>query len=73
MRLFSFMSSVEIEVEKCKGCGLCVSVCPKGVLKMFDDTNDHGYFYLVSDGDCSGCRNCYLVCPDACVSVFRKK
>lgn len=28
------MNKVTIQEDKCKGCGLCVSVCPKKILKI---------------------------------------
>jgi len=68
------MSSLEIDVERCKGCGLCVDACPRDVLVMSSDkTNDNGYFYVVAGNidNCSGCGFCYTVCPDVCFAVNR--
>ena len=28
-----------IESERCKGCGLCVDICPKNVLEIIDKEN----------------------------------
>ncbi|MBU4037944.1 MAG: 4Fe-4S binding protein, partial [Proteobacteria bacterium] len=33
-----------IDLDKCKGCGLCVDVCPKNVLEISTDVNEKGYF-----------------------------
>ena len=33
-----------IDNDLCKGCGLCVSVCPKNVLEISDQVNAMGYF-----------------------------
>ena len=33
-----------IDVERCKGCGLCVIVCPKNCIEISDKSNKKGYF-----------------------------
>lgn len=63
--------SVEIAVERCKGCTLCVPACPPGVLAMSDARNDLGFAYPELQPGCTGCRACLLVCPDFCFRVFR--
>ncbi len=66
--------SVEVRIERCKGCGLCGWACPEDVLEMVSErTNDRGYVYaVVKNGDkCVGCGNCYTMCPDSCITVFR--
>ncbi|MBT8340278.1 MAG: ferredoxin family protein, partial [Desulfatitalea sp.] len=34
----------QIDTDRCKGCGLCVMVCPKKVLAISDQLNPRGYF-----------------------------
>ena len=34
----------QIIEDRCKGCGLCVNVCPKNVLEISKDINTKGYF-----------------------------
>lgn len=65
---------VEFETARCKGCGLCVSVCPKDVLGMDKETiNVKGYSpaMAVRPEECIGCGNCAIMCPDSVISVFR--
>lgn len=66
------MALVKIDESRCKGCGLCVRVCPKQVLGFGEDTNDAGYrpAKLVKEG-CIGCTSCALMCPDCCITVER--
>lgn len=64
--------TVTIDVERCKGCELCVVVCPPRVLEMSATFNHHGYRYpLLKDG-CTGCTNCYRICPDIVFTVYRQ-
>src|SRR5256885_12454654 len=64
-------ATVTIDIETCKGCILCVEVCPPRVLLMSEDTNRMGYRYpLLLDG-CTGCELCYKICPDYCFEVYR--
>jgi 2-oxoglutarate ferredoxin oxidoreductase subunit delta len=64
-------ATVAIDRETCKGCALCVPVCPPRVLSMSATVNCKGYRYpLLSEG-CTGCELCAKVCPDFCFEVFR--
>ncbi len=62
---------VTIERNRCKGCELCVHVCPKQVLAMSKDINDKGYFFshVVNQPVCIGCRFCAFICPDVAIEV----
>jgi len=33
-----------IDTERCKGCGLCVPVCPKNDIVISERSNKKGYF-----------------------------
>ena len=62
-----------INVEKCKGCEICVEACPEDVIAMSKEVNNKGYLYAVKIEDtCTGCTNCALVCPDAVITVYRE-
>ena len=64
--------TVEINVETCKGCELCIESCPQDSLAMSKEINKQGYHYAVLVKDnCTGCINCALVCPDAVITVYR--
>jgi 2-oxoglutarate ferredoxin oxidoreductase subunit delta len=59
--------------ERCKGCGLCVGACPKGILEMQSEKlNKGGYFTAeCSDVDaCTGCALCAVMCPDCAIEVI---
>ncbi len=66
---------VKIDPKKCKGCGLCVEVCPKNVLEMSKKSNNQGYFsaQVVNEKNCVGCGNCYMICPEGiCIKIYKK-
>ena len=62
-----------IDTERCKGCGLCVAVCPKNSIVISNQSNKNGYFPAeLTNSDCIGCRLCAIICPDAAIEVFHK-
>ena len=64
---------VQINIENCKGCELCVSECPQGSMQMSKNINKKGYHYAVLvEDNCTGCTNCALVCPEAIITVYRE-
>jgi 2-oxoglutarate ferredoxin oxidoreductase subunit delta len=63
--------TVSIDVEMCKGCALCIPVCPPKVLEMSLEVNAKGYRYPLLHPGCTGCELCAKVCPDFCIDVFR--
>ena len=56
---------IEINPDYCKGCGICVAFCPKGVLGL----NDHEKAVVKDRDQCSGCGLCELRCPDMAIEV----
>jgi 2-oxoglutarate ferredoxin oxidoreductase subunit delta len=61
---------IKIDTERCKGCGLCVAVCPKNGITISKKSNKSGYFPAeAANSDCTGCAVCAIVCPDAAIEV----
>lgn len=66
------VGSIEIDIELCKGCDLCVQVCPVDVLEMSTELNRLGFRYPILLDGCTGCEMCALICPDFCITeVYR--
>ena len=57
--------NIEIVEKWCKGCGLCIAICPKKVLEL----NDQVKCVAVRPEDCIGCRQCENICPDLAITV----
>jgi 2-oxoglutarate ferredoxin oxidoreductase subunit delta len=65
--------TIIIEDEICKGCGLCVDVCPHGAMGFADHINTRGFHPAVlrHPEKCTACGHCALMCPDACIKILR--
>ncbi|MCX5851168.1 MAG: ferredoxin family protein [Deltaproteobacteria bacterium] len=69
---------IVIDSEVCKGCYLCISVCPNKLIVISEHLNEKGYHPAVfinspAEGKpCSGCALCALVCPDVAIEVYRE-
>lgn len=76
------MAGVEITVEGptvlingdlCKGCGLCIDVCPPGVLRQDSKLNHLGLRPVVYLGTwCNACGLCFFACPEPGAMVVVK-
>lgn len=55
-----------INREWCKGCGICVAMCPKNVLEL-----DHKEKAVAARlEDCIACQLCEQICPDLAIEVI---
>ena len=66
------MAVLTIDKERCKGCGLCVRVCPKNLLKISETViNRSGYHpaEITDESACVACTSCALTCPDICIEI----
>lgn len=68
------MNKVTFRTERCKGCGLCVDVCPKGIITLLGDKlNSKGYHpaAITEQEKCIACAMCATMCPDCVIKVER--
>lgn len=66
------MAKVTINQDACKGCGLCMTVCPKKIMVLSKTViNAKGYNPTeVTDMSlCIGCASCAKMCPDFVLTV----
>jgi ferredoxin len=59
---------IEIDREKCNGCGLCISACHEGALQLVD-----GKAKLVSDVYCDGLGACLPECPTGAIQIVERE
>jgi 2-oxoglutarate ferredoxin oxidoreductase subunit delta len=61
---------IVIDTERCKGCGLCVTICPQKSIVISQESNQNGYFPARARNiDCTGCTQCAIVCPEGIIEV----
>ena len=68
------MPKILVDEFYCKGCGLCVSVCPQGIIELdMGKITGKGYHpaRLMDESKCTGCTSCALMCPDVAITVER--
>lgn len=70
------MPKFEVKVDEnvCKGCELCRSYCPKGIIAMSEHINERGYSPAeITDQDaCIGCKSCAVMCPDGAIAIYKE-
>jgi 2-oxoglutarate ferredoxin oxidoreductase subunit delta len=64
-----------IDEELCKGCRLCIAVCPSHLIQVAEYFNSKGYQPIMlvdAEQRCTGCALCAMMCPDAVITVVRQ-
>ena len=68
------MAKVTFSEDLCKGCGLCVTACPKGIVKLAEtrlNVKGHHPAEITDESACVGCAACAMMCPDCIIKVER--
>lgn len=70
------MAKMTVDFDRCKGCGLCVTACPKKIVSIQQEKlNKKGYYTAVciDEDACIGCALCAMMCPDCAIRVAAKE
>jgi Pyruvate/2-oxoacid:ferredoxin oxidoreductase delta subunit len=59
---------IQIDDEKCNGCGLCIPNCHEGALQIID-----GKARLISDLFCDGLGACLGHCPEGAIEIIERE
>ncbi|HIU25251.1 MAG TPA: 4Fe-4S dicluster domain-containing protein [Candidatus Copromorpha excrementigallinarum] len=65
------MIHLTFQRDLCKGCELCISVCPKKLLALDAAVNIKGYrpAFCTDEESCIGCAGCARICPDSVITI----
>ena len=70
------MIKLTFNTDLCKGCGLCVNVCPRKVLVIArEKINQKGHHPAIAVAleKCVGCASCAIMCPDCVITVEKEE
>ena len=64
---------IAVNIDECKGCGLCVESCPPRCLELAPELSAYGVHPAQYTGEgCTGCGICFYCCPEpGAITVYR--
>jgi 2-oxoglutarate ferredoxin oxidoreductase subunit delta len=69
------MDKIKLNKNWCKGCGLCIEICPKNVYDRESKVSKRGYREIIIKNPdiCNQCLLCELLCPDLAITIEKTK
>lgn len=66
---------IVVDEKLCKGCHICISVCPYDVFEKADEVDNRGFFLpvVVDIKACRVCHLCEMECPDFAIVVVSEE
>ena len=65
------MNKLWIDERYCKGCLICIDVCPAKAIQPSEELNSKGYRLPAEENMalCKACQMCVVMCPDFAIAV----
>jgi NAD-dependent dihydropyrimidine dehydrogenase PreA subunit len=60
------MPKINVDFDKCTGCGTCADVCPQS---CFELDSEAGKTKIVNEDECLACRACESQCEQQAISI----
>jgi 2-oxoglutarate ferredoxin oxidoreductase subunit delta len=75
LRIKRTSPKVLVNEELCKGCGICMRLCPMKVLEKSSELSQRGVYIPIPTGKdkCTGCRICEYYCPDLAIYIEKNE
>ena len=61
------MPKIDVDFEKCTGCGTCVDACPVNVYELDEETKKTK---LINPDDCLDCKACEIQCEAEAIKII---
>jgi 2-oxoglutarate ferredoxin oxidoreductase subunit delta len=61
-----------VDFDRCKGCALCTTACPKKIVEMQSEKLNKEGFYTsicIDQDSCIACAMCAIICPDCAITI----
>jgi 2-oxoglutarate ferredoxin oxidoreductase subunit delta len=68
---YTSLPKIVVSNELCKGCGICIRLCPMKVLDRSNELSSRGIYppVVTYKDKCTGCRICEDHCPDMAIFI----
>ncbi len=62
---------IYVNEKLCKGCGICIHICPRNVLKLSKKLTQKGIHIAEASNpeECIKCHLCEYLCPDFAICI----
>ncbi len=65
------VEKVKVDIDKCKGCYLCIANCKSKAISKINSQNVKGVLPVQVDQEkCIQCTCCYIMCPDLVFEIL---
>ena len=62
-------AKVTFDTNRCKGCELCTTVCPKHIVVIDTATTNRKGYHPATVKEMDQCIGCARICPDSVITV----